>query len=629
MSLAWYIKRLSNMGPAEVLHRFSEKIRKIQSQYWDQGWHQYPASRLHGVFQDLPDAVKNATLAQQHAISAAAQETLGGRFEALGRTWPARSPGALFPPDLWRLDPITGNSWPGPETYAFKVGFRHSNLGDIKYVWEINRLQFLPPLASHFLLEADKRCLVAIEDAIDSWHRANPPFAGVAWLSGIEVALRAISLILTFDLVGKWLGEKTHRQAGEILSASRYWLPRFPSRFSSANNHLIAELAGEYLLSLSHGSPSAGAREGLIAEIQKQILEDGTGAEQTPTYAAFSAELALLSALAARQSGNPFLPAFDARLSAFADYVGWLGPNSVGFGDDDEGRVVTLNDEVDYTASVASAIQGYLRKPGIAVEAGDFRALIFGTPDSSLPRKEGLCTFLDGGLSIWHGDINGHRVGLTFDHGPLGYLSIAAHGHADALSLTLSIDGMPVLTDPGTWAYSAGGIWRDWFRSTPAHNTLNIDGVSQSLIAGPFNWSHKAKARLVSSVDRPDWQLIAEHDGYRRRFNVIHQRKLEKHIEGIVIHDRLLNGSQVADIVFQLAAGVTTQCSGDMVTLERNNQPLMRIQFPNHNIKISRGGETPGLGGWVSPKFGLKTPADRIVWSGPVDEPGVITRLLL
>ena len=629
MTLAWYIKRLSNMEPAEVLHRLREKIRKVQSQYWDQGWHRYPACKLHGVFQGLPEAVVNSTLAQRRAIASAAQETLDGRFEALGRTWPPRSPHSLFPVDLWRRDPVTGHSWPGLETYAFKVGFRHSNLGDIKYVWEINRLQFLPPLASHYLLERDKQCLVAIEDAIDSWHRANPPFSGVAWLSGIEVALRAISLILTFDLVGQWLGEKTHRQAGEILSASRYWLPRFPSRFSSANNHLIAELAGEYLLGLSQGSTPATARKSLIEEIQRQILEDGTGAEQTPTYAAFSAELALLSALAARQSGNSFPPEFDARLGAFADFIGWLGPNFVGFGDDDEGRVITLNHEVDYTLSVASAIQAYLQRPGIVAEAGDFRALIFGKPVASSPRNEGLRTFRQGGLSIWHGDLNGRCVELTFDHGPLGYLSIAAHGHADALSLTLAIDGMPVLTDPGTFAYGAGGIWRDWFRSTPAHNTLNIDGVSQSLIAGPFNWSQKAVASLVSRIDQPDWQLIAEHDGYRRRFNVNHRRELQKQPEGIVIQDRLLGGRQVADIIFQLADGITTQRSGDMVTLERNGELLMQIQFPSHNIKIARGGEVPGQGGWVSPRFGMKVPADRIVWSGVVDEPGVTTRLLL
>ena len=39
------------------------------------------------------------------------------------------------------------------------------------------------------------------------------------------------------------------------------------------------------------------------------------------------------------------------------------------------------------------------------------------------------------------------------DAGPLGYQTIAAHGHADALSFTLSVGGMEFLVDPGTYAY--------------------------------------------------------------------------------------------------------------------------------------------------------------------------------
>ncbi|TIP77948.1 MAG: heparinase, partial [Mesorhizobium sp.] len=104
----------------------------------------------------------------------------------------------------------------------------------------------------------------------DSWHSANPPFRGVGWASGIEVALRAISLIVIMDLVGDRLGAATRQQVGEILAASAYWLPRFPSQFSSANNHLVAELAGEYLTGLALGTAPDAARGALQAEARKQ-----------------------------------------------------------------------------------------------------------------------------------------------------------------------------------------------------------------------------------------------------------------------------------------------------------------------------------------------------------------------
>ena len=78
------------------------------------------------------------------------------------------------------------------------------------------------------------------------------------------------------------------------------------------------------------------------------------------------------------------------------------------------------------------------------------------------------------------------QVKIVFDTGPLGYLSIAAHGHADALSLLASYGGWPVFVDPGTYSYKPKDVWRDWFRGTLAHNTVTIDSLNQSQIRGPY-----------------------------------------------------------------------------------------------------------------------------------------------
>ncbi|RWP08110.1 heparinase II/III-family protein [Mesorhizobium sp.] len=623
MRIGWYINRLRSMEPAEVLHRLGEQRRRIASRRRDGGWQRYASPRLHPVLRGLRDVVLAATPAQRQAIAASAQNTLGGEFSALGRTWPRRDPDRLFPPELWRLDPVTGGLWPGAEAHTFDIDFRHGGgRGDVKYVWEINRLQQLPPLAAHLLLAGDDQSRRAIEAAIDSWHSANPPFRAVGWASGIEVALRAISLIVTMDLVGDRLGAATRQQVGEILAASAYWLPRFPSRFSSANNHLVAELAGEYLIGLAVGAAPDAARGALLAEARKQILADGAGAEQTPTYAAFTAELILLCAAAARQAATPFASPVEARLAVFANFVAWLPP-AAGFGDNDEGRVLTLGDEPDYVRSVAAAIHGFLQMPGKAAEPDDFRALVFGTPSEPAPAARGLQTFTQGGLSVWRGETNGRSIDLTFDHGPLGYLSIAAHGHADALSLTLCIDGEPVLVDPGTWLYGSGGVWRDWFRSTPAHNTLNIEGKSQSIIAGMFNWSHKAVAELVESAPGTHWKLRARHDGYKSRFGVVHQRTVTHQADGIVVSDQLLGGRRVAEIVFQLAAGLGTDRDENTVTVLRGDEPLIAMRFPDAAVDIRAGGDAPGRGGWVSPRFGVRQPAERIAWRGEVGEDGI------
>lgn len=627
MRLGWYFNRLRSMGPVEILHRLREKQRKLVSRGRHEGWGRYTAPALQPVFPGLLDAVRTAGPAQRQAIALAAHEALAGRYAALGQQWPERGdPERLFPAALWALDPVSGKAWPALETYAFDIALSHDgSRGDIKYVWEINRLQFLPVLAAHAVLEPDDHALATIKDAIDSWHAANPPFRGVAWTSGIEIALRVISLIVAVELVGRDLDQATRRKVGEILAASAFWLSRFPSKYSSANNHRIAELAGEILIGFARGIDPSRAREAVTVEIQKQILADGAGAEQSPTYGAFTAELALLCALAARCSGRPFPPSFESRLGAFADFISWLGPNTFLFGDNDEGRVLTLGDrtEPDYPRSVAASIDCFLGKPGPTLPPGDFRALIFGMPSELRSAPQGLRTFPNGGLTVWHGEIAGRSVDLAFDHGPLGYLSIAAHGHADALSLSLNLDGMPVLVDPGTWLYASGGAGRDWFRSTTAHNTLNIAGANQSLIAGPFNWSHKAATTFVESQPEPNWQVRARHDGYRRRFGVLHQRTVELRGDGIAIVDQLIGGTRYAEIVFQLAPGLVAKAEGRTVKVMSGSEPLFAIEFPDPSFAIASGGDLPDPGGWVSPRFGFRLPAPRLAWRGQVGENGV------
>ena len=85
----------------------------------------------------------------------------------------------------------------------------------------------------------------------------------------------------------------------------------------------------------------------------------------------------------------------------------------------------------------------------------------------------------------------------VLDAGPHGYQN-GGHAHADALSLTLSIDGHPLLIDPGTSTYTMDSPLRDDMRSTASHNTVTLDGRSQSVPDGPFHWQSTVDARVAA-----------------------------------------------------------------------------------------------------------------------------------
>ena len=82
-----------------------------------------------------------------------------------------------------------------------------------------------------------------------------------------------------------------------MLAASADLCWRERSRFSSANNHLVGELAGLATVAMLFPELAPSARweeralRALDLEASRQILTDGAGAEQAVGYQVFTAEL--------------------------------------------------------------------------------------------------------------------------------------------------------------------------------------------------------------------------------------------------------------------------------------------------------------------------------------------------
>jgi hypothetical protein len=206
------------------------------------------------------------------------------------------------------------------------------------------------------------------------------------------------------------------------------------------------------------------------------------------------------------------------------------------------------------------------------------------------------------------------EVRAVVDAGPLGYLSIAAHGHADALSVALSIDGEEVLIDPGTFAYHTQPAWRNYFRGTSAHNTVRIDGQDQSVIGGNFMWLDKARARCVEHhSDAAGERWVGEHDGYARLADpVVHRRtvELDKRAGCITITDVLTcKGRHGVELHWHLAEGLqpALQPDGGLALQVGGHEVSFRFSGTPSRLTLHRGEVEPPLG-WASRRFDTKTP---------------------
>ncbi len=599
---AWCFHRLGAMSPPEILHRVIEQVKRKIDCYHPS----LPGEKDHGGLPVIPllrEKLKAWQAPQPLLLQweNLREQAYAGNFFLLGQTWPQC--GAH---EKWHLDPVTGKSWPA-NRYCFVINFRHQNkYGDVKYVWEMNRLQYLQPLAALAFMQNDGKLATFCANEIESWIDRNPPYLGINWASGIELALRVISIMIVMTLLTEHITAAQRIKIWKTIEAHALWIERYPSRYSSANNHKAAEGLGLFLIgALCPALARAGhwKKQGwkmLCESAHDLILPDGTGAEQAISYTAFILDILMFGKRIAETSvrahgetqvtspykKNLIPDYYSGRLALCSEYLRWctdMNGTYPRIGDDDEGKV----------------LEEHLGQ------------IILDTPLTPAP-PSGMKTFPDGGHTLWRYNTNGKEILLAMDHGALGYSSIAAHGHADSLAIWLHIDGQPVLVDAGTYLYHSGGEWRTYFRGTAAHNTLCVEKTDSSTMAGHFNWSHKAHAELIKNTcENGFWKVEAEHDGYKRTFGTIHRRALQVMPgRGFEVQDVLLGGKILyAEIGFLIHPALEIERHGDSIYIKKGKNIFLRI---SHKSPLSFSLENA----WHSPRFGEKEKASRIVFSG-------------
>jgi hypothetical protein len=573
------------------------------------------------------------------AIVAAADRLLKGEWEVLGA---ARTD--LHAPD-WFFDPVTGRR-SDPGQYAFRINHRRQDqTGNVKQVWEVSRLQHLTFLATAWFLTHDEAYADLVAQQLRSWWRENPFLSGVNWTSGIEIGLRLISMTWIRRLLDGWPGAADLFERNGLAVAQIRWhqqyLAAFWSRGSSANNHVIAEAAGQLVASCAfpwyQESPRwrrTSARL-LERELLRNTFPSGIGRELASDYQCFVAELGLLAAVETEAAGHPLSAAVWQRLCAMVDSGAALldvrsrPPRQ---GDGDEGRGVVLDAPVanrwPSLLALGDALFGRLGWwPAAAADAGScLIGALAGPPRKTAGRPaQRPWRFADAGVTVLRtASGQAPEIWCRCDGGPHGFLSIAAHAHADALSIEVRHDGVDILADPGTYCYHGEPAWRSYFRSTIAHNTVELGGQSQSAEGGPFLWLRHAAAREIAArAEGGAVSWAAEHDGYTAlRPPARHRRsvRLDRAARSIGIVDEIDGGHDVR-LAFHCGPGVAVELDDACATLRwpaRAGTAAARLTLPCQLRWRLHRGETDPILGWYSSGLGRRTPAYTLVGSGPL-----------
>jgi len=632
--VVWLLNRLRVMTAREVLFRLRRALRQT-GERWRvaAGWQPRPAAEVRpalALFGTDPALVQ----AWQRSFgldTGGLHDCLAGRIDFFGHG--ALDVGA---PVAWQRDPVTGTE--APREFGKSIDYRDDRrVGNIKFTWELGRHQHLVPLAVAYAVTGEARYRRALIEQIEGWIEDNPFAIGIHWCSALEVSLRLVSWALVHSLLvlrdgeeGIFDGVRDPRRLGASIYQQAYFVRHFLSRHSSANNHLIGELCGLWVACRTFDLGASGrdwaglAHAELEREARRQVHADGVDKEQASFYHLWVLEYLLFCWLVGRRGGAEFSPEFTRTILAMARFLEDIRP--------DGGEPPQLGDADD--GSVARFVPAWSRRPYQEVLAAVHAVFGDAGPDGSdkafwyraiLPGGAQVQPALDwrrvypvvypqGGYVV----MGGAGCHLVFDAGPLGYLGIAAHGHADALSFCLAIDGVWWLVDPGTYAYHSAPAWRGYFRGTSAHNTVRVNGTDQSRIGGAFLWLHKARASILEVDNNEYIQYVkASHDGYRDD-GITHVRELrcQPGAGEIEVLDSLEGTPpDSAEIFFHFAPDIhLTRGAADncwTATRKGYGRTLQLYTDPAWQFECRRGGTNP-ISGWYSPALEEKLPAPTL-----------------
>ena len=627
----WMAARLSLMTPGEILHRANrEWVVRFARPKSDETPSGTLSSREVRWYVDLSqkEDIRSLLRGTYHWTDEAASHLLEHKFSVF----------SLKDFDFgskirWNFDPKNGIE--APLEYGLTLDYRDSKkFGEIKYIWEPSRFLHLSELAKAFYLSGERKYGLEVLSQVESWIEQCPHLLGVHWSSSLESGIRVINWCFAYQ----WLVSADAAFVSENSAFFAQWrksiyqhlsfINRNISANSSANNHRIGEVAGLFIGSLCFSFKESDAwakkgREILETEALKQNFADGVNKEQALSYQAFVFDFLLLSGLLGGKNGHVFGPAFWQRLEKMAGYTSAVVDEEGAapqIGDEDDGRVVRLAPEEGSGPfrSLLATSAALFGRADFKDKAGAFDEKSFwilgfkGCEDFSKASKRVTETgsFPEGGYFF----LRDRGMRLMFDCGPLGYLSIAAHGHADALSFLLDYQNKPFFVDRGTYAYHADKVWRNYFRGTSAHNTVKIDRQDQSVIGGNFMWLQKAQSKLLGRG--PDF-VHGRHDGYRRlKDPVIHEREIryDRAARRLTVTDRILaKGKHTVELFFQLDPRCVCEEGGNGFVTILHGGAKMALEWDRRirpgNIFI---GSLSPLAGWHSPGYDRKVPAPTL-----------------
>lgn len=451
---------------------------------------------------------------------------------------------------------------------------------------------------------------------VNSWIEGNQQLDGDGW-HPFTISVRLVNWLHAASAFAAQLrADETFRQR---LLSSIYAQARFLSadlEWDVRGNHLLKNLRALLWSGLAFEGvePQAWFEKVIplfLRELDEQVLADGGHFERSPGYHLQVLKDCLETGLWLRRNDRDVPPQLDNALRRMLDYLAAILPPG--------GQVPLLRDtawdESPAPRDLLAAGALYFAEPAYKQD-GVLRLypfLLFGIrgrerfdawPLNAAPR--GSLALPSSGHYVMRDDAAGEY--LIFDAGAVCPDYLPAHAQADMLTYELAVDGHRIVVDSGVYEYAAG-VWRDYFRSTRSHNTVEVSGENQSEVWSSFRVARRARPGPVLWRDDGDYVLAqGEHNGYGRlRRPVTHRRTViwQRNQFWLFIDELHGKGETTAVSYTHLHPDLALENVADSSWRMRGTPtPLWLTAFGQQDYSVLAGRSEEPRQGWYSERFG-------------------------
>lgn len=494
-------------------------------------------------------------------------------------------------------------------TGSLQINWQPTNVTQL-WAYNLHYFDYTMALAQQFVLNQRDEAYTVFRDLANSWIDSCPPPMAVAW-DPYPTSLRVSNWIKAYTYFGSKLNDD--EQFAERLRSSLYAQLKFLAdhlEYHVMGNHLIENGRALLIGGLFFQDKQAKRwrKKGwqiLSKELDKQFLTDGANYERSPMYhqimLGLYAEALTLIERVEKQTTEQVTVQVTKQIveptqlahvrSRVADMRTWLAAML-----HPDNQIALYNDSAFGIA------------PPPAVQLAS-------QPDAQKKKVDGLDPWPESGYFAFR-DQRAQNL-LLCDYGPFGADDQPGHAHCDAGSYELSLGGERMIVDSGVGCYYGESGWRDYYRSTRAHNTVVVDGEEQSEIWSRFRVARRADALNVCwQGDDPTLSyVIGSHTGYQRLAGAVEHRRWICWVDQRfwIICDRLSGeGTHVAESLLHFHPEVTIQKAPKWINgyaakasgiAQRGTSKLQILPWGLDNMK-SYCGETDPIQGWYAPEFG-------------------------